>query len=116
MDELRYRLPPDVLHYEPKYLFGLGIQDLLLAAMPAVFSMLLAGLLVGVITGVVLIGALKRWEGLGNRAAVVYFALWLWHKYRPATVILPRVLPRQETRLEVTAWDGAPLYTLEVEP
>jgi len=115
MDDLRYRLPHDLLHYEPRYLFGLGLQDLMLATLPSLFMLLVAGSLAALLTAILMILGLKRWDGLGSRSALVYFALWLWHKYRPATIILPRVLPRQETRLEITAWDGAPRYTLEVD-
>ncbi len=112
---LRYRLPPDMLHYEPKYFFGLGLQDLMIATMPSILMLQVAGAIGAAITAALMLAAMVRIERLGNRSIVVYGALWLWHKYRPSTVILPRVLPRQETRLEVTTWDNAPLYTLEVD-
>ncbi len=115
MDELRYRLPPDMLHYEPKYLLGLGLQDLMVATMPSILMLQVAGPLGAGLTAALMLVGLMRFERFGNRSLLVYCALWLWHKYRPSTVILPRVLPRQDTRLEVTTWDGDPLYTMEVE-
>ena len=115
MDELRYRLPPDVLHYEPKYFLGLGLQDLMIAAMPSILMLQLTGAIGAGLTAAFMLLCMMRFERFGNRSIVSYYALWLWHKYRPSTVILPRVLPRQETRLEVTTWDGDLLYTLEVE-
>ena len=104
-----------MLHYEPKYFFGLGLQDLVIAAMPSIFALQAGGIIAGAITAVMTLAAMVRFERFGNRSLVVYTAQWLWHKYHPSTVILPRVLPRQETRLEVTTWDGDPLYTLEVD-
>lgn len=115
MEDLRYRLPPDVLHFEPKYFLGLGVQDLMIATMPSMLVLQFAGPIGAGITGILMLAGLMRFDNLGNRSALVYAALWLWHKYRPATVILPRVMPRQDTRLEVTTWEGDPLYTMEVE-
>ena len=115
MDELRYRLPPDMLHYETKYLFGLGMQDLMVATMPALLMLQVAGPLGAGITAVLMLLGVMRFERFGNRSMIVYGALWLWHKYRPSTVILPRVLPRQDARLEVTTWAGDLLYTLEMD-
>ena len=115
MDELRYRLPPDMLHYEPKYLLGLGLQDLMVATMPSILMLQVAGPIGAGMTAALMLLSMVRFERLGNRSLVVYGSLWLWHKYRPSTVILPRVLPRQDTRLEVTTWDGDLLYTLETD-
>jgi len=56
-----------------------------------------------------------RFERFGNRSLVSYYALWLWHKYRPSSVILRVSCRAKETRLEVTTWDGDLLYTLEVD-
>ncbi len=115
MEELRYRLPPDVLHYEPKYFMGLGVQDLMVATMPSILALQLAGPIGAALTAFLMLAGLMRFERFGNRSLLIYFALWLWHKYRPSSVILPRVMPRQETRLEVTTWEGDPLFTMEVE-
>jgi len=115
MDELRYRIPPDMLHYEPKYFLGLGVQDLMVATMPSILALQFAGPIGAVIVALLMLAGLMRFERFGNRSLLVYFALWLWHKYRPAPVILPRVMPRQDTRLEVTTWAGERLYTMEVE-
>lgn len=114
-EELRYRLPPDMLHYEPKYFFGLGVQDLMLATMPSMLAMQVAGIPGAVVVAVLMLAGLMRFERFGNRSILLYFILWFWHKYRPSTVILPRVMPRQDTRLEVTTWDNEPLYTIEVD-
>ena len=115
MDELRYRLPPDVLHYEPKYFLGLGLQDLMVAAMPSILMLQVTGPIGAALTAILMLTALMRFDRFGNRSLLLYCGLWLWHKYRPSTVILPRVMPRQETRLEVTTWEGDPLYTMEVD-
>ncbi|MGC1378247.1 MAG: hypothetical protein WA821_18595 [Anaerolineales bacterium] len=115
MNDLHYRLPPDMLHYEPKYLFGLGLQDLMIAVMPSILMLQVAGAIGAVVTAVLMLAGMVRFERFGNRSVVTYSALWLWHKYRPSTVILPRIMPRQETRLEVTTWDDQPLYTLDVD-
>ena len=115
MDELRYRLPPDVLHYEPKYFLGLGLQDLMFATMPSILMLQLTGVIGAGLTAALMLLCMMRFERFGNRSIVSYGILWLWHKYHPSTVILPRVLPRQETRVEVTTWEGDLLYTLEVD-
>ena len=114
-DEMRYRLPPDILHFEPKYFLGLGVQDLMMAAMPSILMLQIGGPIMAGITAALVLLSMMRYDRFGNRSIVVYSFLWLWHKYRPSTVILPRVLPRQDARLEVTTWDGDRLYTLEVE-
>jgi hypothetical protein len=45
---------------------------------------------------------------------LVYLALWAWHRYRPKEVYMPRVLPSdgELPHMEVTTWDGDPLYTV----
>ena len=115
MDELRYRLPPDMLHYETKYMFGLGMQDLMIAVMPPILMLQVAGPIGAGVSAVLMLLAVMRFERFGNRSMIAYCALWLWHKYRPSSVILPRVLPRQDARLEVTTWAGDLLYTLEMD-
>ena len=112
-NDLSYRLPPDVLHYEPKYIFGLSLQDMLIAVVPALLAINAAGVVAGAIVGAVGILAMKRWDGFGNRSVVIYFALLLWYRFRPGEVIAPRVLPLQPSRVEVSSWEGDTLFVLE---
>ena len=113
--DLSYRLPPDVLHYEPKYIFGLSLQDMLVAVVPALLAINAGGIVWGAIVGFIGIAAMKRWDGFGNRSVVVYVALLLWYRYKPGEVIAPRVLPLHPSRVEVSSWEGDTLFVLEGE-
>lgn len=113
--DLSYRLPPDVLHYEPKYIFGLSLQDMLVAVIPALLAVNTAGIVWGVIVGFIGIAATKRWAAFGNRSVVVYVALLLWYHYKPGEVVAPRVLPLRPSRVEVSSWEGDTLFVLEGE-
>jgi hypothetical protein len=113
--DLSYRLPPDVLHYEPKYIFGLSLQDMLVAVVPALLAINAAGIVWGAIVGLVGIAAMKRWDAFGNRSVVVYVALLLWYRFRPGEVSAPRVLPLHPSRVEVSSWEGDTLFVLEGE-
>ena len=113
--DLSYRLPPDVLHYEPKYFFGLNLQDLLFAVMPAMLAMQLAGFFVAVIVGVIMLLGLRRWDAFGGRSVLVYLALLAWYRYKPGEVVAPRVLPLHPSRIEVHSWEGEKLFVLERE-
>ena len=113
--DLSYRLPPDVLHYEPKYLFGLSLTDLMAAVIPALFVINTAGIVWGALVGGLVLVGMKRWENIGNRSIVIYLASLLWYRYKPGEVIAPRVLPLHPSRVEVHSWEGNRLYTLEGE-
>jgi hypothetical protein len=113
--ELSYRLPPDVLHYEPKYIFGLSLQDMLVAVVPALLAINAAGVLWGALTGILMLAAMKRWDNFGNRSVLVYLALLLWYRFRPGEVSAPRVLPLHPSRVEVSSWEGDTLFVLEGE-
>ena len=113
--DLSYRLPPDVLHYETKYMFGLNLQDLLVAVMPSIMVINTAGPLWGAIVAAIMLAALKRWETFGDRSVIVYLALLIWYHYRPGEVEAPRVLPLHQSRVEVHSWDGNRLYVIEGE-
>ena len=113
--ELNYHLPPDVLHYEPKYLFGLNLQDLLMAVMPALLVLNLVGPIWAVVVALLALAALKRWDGLGDRSALAYLALLAWYRYRPGEVQTMRVLPVKPGRVEVHSWEGERLYVIEAE-
>jgi hypothetical protein len=112
MDDLNYRLPPDILHYETKYFLGFGIADLLIAGMAALFAMTIVGAF-GLLVGGVALLALKRFDHLGNRSLAVYGLAALWHRLRPTRVDAPRTLPPRASKIEVVSWDGETLYTLE---
>jgi hypothetical protein len=113
--ELSYRLPPDVLHYEPKYFFGLGLQELMIAVMPSMLVMQFGGVGWGAITGILMLLGLRRWEAFGNRSVLLYLALLLWYRYRPGELSIPRVLPLHPSRVEVANWEGHTLFVLEGE-
>lgn len=111
--ELSYRLPPDVLHYEPTYFFGLSLQDMLIVVVPSLIAINAAGIVWGAIVGLIGLLAMKRWDMFGNRSVVIYFALLLWYRYRPGEVTAPRVLPLHPSRVEISSWEGNKLFVLE---
>jgi hypothetical protein len=113
--DLSYRLPPDVLHYETKYMFGLNLQDLLVAVMPSLMVLNTVGPAWGAITAAIMLAGLKRWDNFGDRSVIVYLALLIWYRYRPGEVQAPRVLPLHPSRVEVHSWDGNRLYVIEGE-
>lgn len=114
---MNYRIPPDVLHYEVRLLFGLTAYDIMVSGMVLLFGIQTWGPVVGVILGVLALLAIKKYEGLGNRSPLVYLGLWLWHRWRPQSVMMPRVLPSGGEDLSVTVydWEGNTLIQLEGE-
>jgi len=113
--DLSYRLPPDVLHYETKYFFGLNLTDMLIAVMPALAALNVGGPIWGAIVVALMLAGLKRWDGLGDRSVVVFLAFVIWYRYKPGEVQAPRVLPLHPSRVEVHSWDGNRLYVIEGE-
>ena len=113
--DLSYRLPPDVLHYEPKYFFGLNLQDLMYAVAPALLAMQFSGPVLGAIVGILMLLGLRRWDQFGNHSVIVYLALLIWYRYKPREVIAARVLPLHPSRVEVHSWEGHKLFVLEGE-
>jgi len=110
MDDLTYRVPPDILHYETRYLLGFTIGELMLAAGVALLGMLWAGPLPGLGCGVLGLLAVRRYEGLGGRSLPQYMLSVLRYRWRREEVTLPRLLPALPPRLEVYSWDGDKLF------
>ena len=113
MDELNYPVPPDILHYESKYMLGFGINDLMAALFVTMPVMLSVGPITGLIAGGMALIAMRRYDGLGNRSLVTYFAAMLWYRLRPQTISMPRTLPPGAARLEVHSWEGAPMFVID---
>lgn len=112
MSSLHYRLPPDILHYEVRYIFGLSVQEMMMAAIPGMAVLAKFGLLWGAVAALATLAGVKRLEAFGDRSALVYLALWAWHRYRPRDVFTPRVLPMngETPQMEIETWDGQQLY------
>jgi len=110
---MNYRIPPDILHYELRLMFGLTAQDIMISGMCVIFGLQALGIAAGLAGGVLSLAALKRFERFGNRSPLVYFGLWVWHKYRPQQVFMPRVMPSgEDLRLTVQDWEGREMYRL----
>lgn len=112
MSAMHYRLPPDILHYEVRYMFGLSVQDMMMAALPGMAVLAKFGLVWGALVSLTALGVLKRFEVFGDRSVLAYLALWAWHRYRPKEVYMPRVLPAggDAPQMSVVTWDDQPLY------
>jgi len=65
MDDLHYRIPPDILHYEPRLIFGLSATELMIGAMIGMAVMLLVGPISGLVSGALSLLALRRFDNLG---------------------------------------------------
>ena len=115
MDDLTYRIPPDILHYEPRLVFGLSATEIMIGAMLGMTGMLLLGPLLGLLVGLLSLLFLRRFDGLGGRSVVVWGALMLWYRHRPGHTTIPRTLPPTAERLVVQDWDGRTLYTVRKE-
>lgn len=113
---MRYQLPPDVLHYEVRLLFGLTAQDIMIGGLIVILGINKLGVVWGLALGGLALLGLKRYERLGSRSPLVYLALWGWNRYRPQRVTMPRVLPGGSgVSLTVTDWEGREMYRLEDE-
>lgn len=104
---MQYQIPPDVLHYEPRLLLGLTAQEIMMIGMGTMFGIQQLGLAGGLAAGLLVFAAGVRFQRFGNRSLLVYFALSLWHHYRPQAVVMPRVLPEGgEIQMTLYDWDG----------
>jgi hypothetical protein len=110
---MRYQIPPDVLHYEVRLLFGLTAQDIMIAGMAVIFGIQKFGLVIGLALGAIALLGLKRYERLGRRSLLAYAGLYLWHRLRPGQALMPRVLPGGgETQMTVHDWEGREIFRL----
>ncbi len=113
-EELRYLLPHDVFHYEPKYFAGLTVSDMLMAAAPAMLVLTLFHSIVGAaVIAIIALALLKRFDGLGNRSLLLYLYGAFTENRQKRQIIMPRVLPAEGGSLVVTTWDGEVLYRME---
>jgi hypothetical protein len=115
LNELRYPIPPDVLHYEPRFIFGLSATDLLVATIPALLLGTTLGWVAGVVMAVVALSLLKRFERFGNQSLpMYYFQRWQYTR-RSRPVHLPLVLPAEAENLQFETWEGDKLFDIEAE-
>ena len=103
---LQYEIPPDVLHYEPRYWFGLSANDLLFAAFPAMVVAYVVHPLVGVLLGGATALSLRRLDALGGRSLPVYLWQRMRHLRRPRPVEMPLVLPPERLTVRIEDWQG----------
>lgn len=115
LDDLYYQIPPDVLHYEPRFFFGLTATDLIVAAMPMIFLIALVGVFPGLLAGAVSLSLLKRFDNLGNRSFPVYFFQKWQYNRAQRSVALPLVLPPETQALTFETWGGEKLFKIETE-
>jgi hypothetical protein len=113
--DLHYQIPPDVLHYEPRYFFGLTATDLLVAAMPAILLIATAGVVAGVLAGVTSLSMLKRFDRFGNRSLPVYVVQRWRYNRMGREVALPLVLPPETEAITFESWEGDERYGIETE-
>ena len=113
LDELQYPIPPDVLHYEPRFIFGLSATDLLVAAIPAILLMAIGLIVPGLLMGAVALSLLKRFDRFGNRSFPVYYIQrWQYNRAR-RKVVIPLVLPPDAQSMSFETWDGEVLFGIE---
>lgn len=115
LDELHYQLPPDVLHYEPRYYFGLTATDLVIVALPSILVIAVWAIVPGLITAVIGIALLKRFDDFGNRSAPVYFIQKWQYNSRQRKVAVPLILPPESEALSFESWEGETLFGIESE-
>ena len=114
-DDLRYHIPPDVLHYEPRFIFGLTATDLLVATIPAMLIGVTLAWGTGIVTGILSLSLLKRFERFGNQSFPMYTIQRWQHTRTPRTVHLPLILPAEVEALQFETWDGDSLFEIETE-
>jgi len=113
-EELRYTLPHDVFHYEPRYFAGLTVTDMFIAAMPAMVVLsVLHSIFAAVMVAVLSLALLKRFDGLGRRSIVAYVFSAGMERRRQRQFVMPQVLPGEGGTVTVMTWDGQELYRLE---
>ncbi len=113
--ELQYAIPPDVLHFEPRYWFGLSAQDLVIAAFPALLLMNTLGVVPGVLAGGIAILLLRRLDSLGGRSIPVFVLQRLWYLRLPRVVEMPMVLPAEHVSLAIQDWSGQDVAVIHSE-
>jgi len=104
---MQYQIPPDVLHYEPRLLFGLTAQDIMVIGMGTLLGIQKFGIIGGLILGVCVFLGAVRFRRFGNLSIFLYLVRSAWYRYRPQDVVLPRVLPDGgSVSLTIYDWDG----------
>ena len=49
---MNYRIPPDILHYELRLMFGLTAQDIMISGMCVIFGLQALGIAAGLAGGI----------------------------------------------------------------
>jgi hypothetical protein len=105
MQDIAYKMPPDVLHFETRYIFGLSIYEMMYIAMPMVGVMMFLGLLAGFLVAVFGLVATMRMERLQGRSLPIYFFYKIMHaQKKDKQVTMPLMLPARQDALIVFSW------------
>jgi hypothetical protein len=113
---MRYQIPPDIVHYEIRPLFGFTANDLVLTGVALLMGINLGGLIGGAVLGVAAALMVWRIEALGDRGVLMYLLQWGLHLLlsRGEQLRLPRILPagNEEVWVAVRDAQGRELYRL----
>ncbi|MDT8899552.1 hypothetical protein QYE77_14905 (plasmid) [Thermanaerothrix sp. 4228-RoL] len=112
-DLLEYPVPPDLLHFEPRYIFGFTSTDLVLAGGIAMPILYLLGPIPGLLTGILTLLAIHRLESLGNRSPIVYALQRLAHNARLQEIHIARLLPEGRQHIQILTWDMRPVFGVQ---
>lgn len=112
-DILEYVVPPDVLHFEPRYILGFTATELVVAGGMAIPALYILGPVAGLIAGVVTLMAVHRLESLGNRSVLTYAFQRVLHNARRREVRIARLLPEGQRKIEILTWDMRPVFGVQ---
>ena len=109
-DQLQYPFPPNLTEYEAKLLVGLTAKELMGTGMgfmvPMVLLPSLAGIIVGVIVGALVLVSLKKIDAFGGVSLPLYIVLRLAATRRHETIELPLIMGSSASTVEIETWDG----------
>jgi hypothetical protein len=89
------------------------MQEVMAGLIVGMLFMLGNSPLTGLVAGGFTLVAMRRYDGLGNRSVVMYLVAWVWYRWRPQSIIMPRTLPPGAARLEICSWDGDPMFVID---
>ena len=106
-DQLAHDWLPDLLNYDTPILFGMTLNEIVIAVVPSLLVMFLVNIVIGAILIVVMFFMVRKFEAFGDRAFALYLLARIRFSMRGKQIVtMPLIMPAGSESVTMLTWGG----------
>ena len=107
VDQLAHDWLPDLLNYDTPILFGMTLNELVVAFLPGLITMFLVNLVVGALLLGVMVFMVRKFEAFGDRAFYLFLSARIRFAMRGKQIVtMPLIMPPGSESVTMLTWEG----------